>query len=354
MAVAASPVPAVPAGRRFLPLLWVHWRQLRGALILLGSVGTALAGALLLRGEQLRMTFAAIAAQHCGSSGTRLCFALENRTGSATSVLGPVALAVVPVLAGVFVGASLFARDLEAHLHWFAFTQGTSRARWALGRILVASAAAAAVSAALGLIGSWSAGAFEAAGSVPRWDSQLFEVTAPALAALTLADLSIGALLGVLLRRTLPAMLAALGTGIGLAVVVYGRLHAWLLALHAAAVVTPPPVVLSCGSACVAMVRPADTWFGNGGYTVGGWFAGTSGHRLGAPAVAALLDRVPRHLALAPRLNQWFAARHVQFWTAYQPGSRYWLFQALNCGVLVLLAAAAAAAAITLIRRRAL
>ena len=43
---------------------------------------------------------------------------------------------------------------------------------------------------------------------------------------------------------------------------------------------------------------------------------------------------------------------HDTFWVAYQPGSRYWLFQLILAGGTLLAAVALAAATIALIRHR--
>jgi hypothetical protein len=43
-------------------------------------------------------------------------------------------LAVLPALAGLFVGAPLLARELEQGTHRFAWTQGVTRRRWLLSK----------------------------------------------------------------------------------------------------------------------------------------------------------------------------------------------------------------------------
>ena len=57
-------------------------------------------------------------------------------------------LAVLPALAGVFVGAPLLARELEHDTHRFAWTQGVTRRRWLLSKTALLAAGTVVIAAA--------------------------------------------------------------------------------------------------------------------------------------------------------------------------------------------------------------
>ena len=66
------------------------------------------------------------------------------------------------------------------------------------------------------------------------------------------------------------------------------------------------------------------------------------------PAVSLRGAALLRVIHQPSRLAQW----HDTFWVAYQPASRYWLFQLVQGGVMVLLALILGALAVWLVRRR--
>src|SRR5204862_6772101 len=69
--------------------------------------------------------------------------------------LGQAAILGLPALIGVFIGAPLFARELEQGTHVLAFTQSVSRIRWMSSKILVSAGPALAVVAVLQLLVEW-------------------------------------------------------------------------------------------------------------------------------------------------------------------------------------------------------
>src|SRR4029077_18922465 len=64
-------------------------------------------------------------------------------------------MAVLPLLAGLFVGAPLIARELEYGTYRFAWTQGVSRRRWLLSKTLPLAAGAVVAAAVASLVLMW-------------------------------------------------------------------------------------------------------------------------------------------------------------------------------------------------------
>jgi hypothetical protein len=347
---------AAIAPRRRLRLAWVAWRLQRGTLLALGVLSCAVAAWLVISGLHARSVFGALARAHCNGPGPapRACYGLP--TGSATTILGPVLLNGLPVLIGMFVGAPLFARDFESGTQRFAFTQGTSRSRWVVSRLALMAAACMPVAAALGLLSSWWLTPFRGANS-PWWPgSYLTTVTPVLLAGWTLLGLMAGAALSMLVRRTVRAIAA---TGAVLGVLAYQAavsLRGALLSIDPLVTRTDPGVFSVCGTSCTQSVAPPGQTYGGfaqGGYTVSGWFTGSDGRRLSDAAVNRIVARMPQKIAVSDRAPGWFASHHLSYWLAYQPASRYWLFQWAEFAMLAAVAALLGAGTVALARRRA-
>ncbi|MEV4437579.1 transporter [Streptomyces sp. NPDC049577] len=119
--------------------------------------------------------------------------------------------AAVPVLVGLFWGAPLIGRELENGTAKLALTQGVGAGRWFTARFALAAACALAGSAVLAaLVAWWWAPVSNALDGLYWYDGFLFNATGPAAIACALFGLAAGTAAGVLLRRTLPAMGAAL------------------------------------------------------------------------------------------------------------------------------------------------
>src|SRR6266568_4913554 len=139
---------------------------------------------------------------------------------------------------------------------------------------------------------------------------------------------------GVVIRRTVPAMTAALGasTGLYVATALYLRAH------YQAAVVSNGTIPI-----------PARSWF------LAGWYTGPDGKRASSSTISQLILRhFPAGRPPAKGLLlQWLSQRGYTLWTSYQPETRFWHFQLIESGWLLALALLLGAATVWLVRRRA-
>src|SRR6266566_1227993 len=225
---AAAPLAAPRRPVPWARLAWVTWRQHRAALAGVAVLLGALSLYLLVTGLKIRAAYASVTACHpAGSAGCQQLSQLFDvgyyRTARTTSGL----LQAVPVLIGVFAGAPLLARELETGTFRFAWTQGCGRTRWAIAKLVPLAAALAAAAAAFSLLFSWYYHPFFVKGSDGVLAPQLFGLRGVAFAAWTLAAFAIGVSAGVVTRRTVPAMAAALAawTGLDLATALFLRTH---------------------------------------------------------------------------------------------------------------------------------
>jgi hypothetical protein len=282
---------------------------------------------------------------------------LYNRTGSPTSALGAISLNALPVVIGMFAGAPLFSREIEAGTLQFACTQGVSRAKWAASRLAVAGAASAAIGCALGLVGLWWLNAsFRGTGLRPPhdayWVGSLAGVTPVTLTGWALFGVLLGACIGAVVGRTVPAIVAA-GTAYAGSVLA----GAWLR--NAAHRIDPLVQRASPGVTCATNLQSASAHctvvtgqaYVAGGDTVGGWFT-FDDHRVTVAAAQKLVPPIPQRIAMSNNMQPWLAQHHLTSWVAYQPASRYWLFQWAEFGVLLTASALVFALAVWFIRRR--
>ena len=119
------------------------------------------------------------------------------------------ALVVVPALIGAFWGAPLIAREFENGTHRLAWTQSVTRDRWLAAKLAVGGVASVAVAGLLSLLVTWWSAPIDGA-HTNRFGSGTFgerNITPIGYAAFGFA---LGVVLGLLIRRTLPAMAATL------------------------------------------------------------------------------------------------------------------------------------------------
>jgi hypothetical protein len=315
----ATTPPPVPWRR----LAWVSWRQYRtsaaGAVALLG----VLALYLLIMGLRIRGAYADAAACSLAAPGKGCvgAFMLFDNDYFLIAETTAAALLAVPALTGVFAGAPILARELDSGTFRFAWTQGAGRTRWTLARLALPAVALTAAAAAFSQLFGWFFYPFFAGrefAQASAFAPIYFTLTGIAFAAWALAAFAIGAVAGVLIRRVVPAMAAALAawSGLLLATLLYLRQH------------YQAPLTARTGQTSLS------SW------VIGNWWTGPNGRRV-----------TSEHQIIA-LLNGGVHPGYAQ-WAIYQPGTRYWHFQLIEGGWLLALSLLLIAATIWIVRRRA-
>ncbi|MFJ7630883.1 ABC transporter permease subunit [Streptomyces sp. NPDC097595] len=194
-------------------MIWLTWRQLRTQATLTLAVLAVLVIVLAATGPQL--------ADLHTTAGRGL---IQQLTGTDTTLYfaGGVAVLVLPVLLGMFWGAPLVARELETGTHRLVWNQGVTRTRWLLTRLALTGLVAMAATGLVSLAVSWWADPIDQAvatgGSdngdnfVPRIAPATFLIRGITPLGYAVFAFVLGVTLGVIIRRTLPAMAAALAT----------------------------------------------------------------------------------------------------------------------------------------------
>jgi hypothetical protein len=296
--------PGRPENRGWRDLGWVAWRQHR--------TGFCVAIAAL-----------AVTAVIVGVTGADL-----HRTWSwprSGQTLGELALLLllIPLLAGVFLGAPLLAGQATSGTMRFVWTQGISVRRWLLAQVIPAAVILVLAGAGLGLLFRWSA-ALDLTDR-PEWNGGLFPLSPLPFAGWLVFGFALGTALGGLIRKVVPAMAATvagyLATLVGAAT---WRTH-YL-----------PPLSVS--------FRVADS---------SAWQRALAS---GVPGTAARLSQWlgwpdGRRLSVADlsKPTGWLTAHHIKVWIAYQPASRFGTFELIEFGWLIAASAALLAAALVLV-----
>jgi hypothetical protein len=309
-------------------MAWVTWRQHRLALAGVVAVFGAPGLYLLITGLPIHNAYAAVTA--CRLRGSDACrqVAQSFLNAHVHDVLVTAGLMqAIPVLIGAFVGAPLLAREFETGTFRYAWTQGFGRTRWTVAKL--APLAIAITVAAFGALFSWYCQPIIAAGggdSGPL-SATIFDLRGVALPAWTLAAFSIGALAGNLIRRVIPAIFAALAVWVALAFVT----GAYLRPHYEAALVThtanSPAGALVINQGLFRAGKPASLQMINQTLHVVGIQALTPTVFQPGPSTPPNFEDPVQYL---------IQHGYTQL-TTYQPASRFWPFQWIEGGWLLVL-----------------
>ncbi|GGK19132.1 transporter [Streptomyces camponoticapitis] len=331
------PAPKTTAARPGLrgPLR-VSVRQHRVALLI--GAGALLAGVLVL--VALRIWAGSVAddfaATGCTLSGPdrRECFPTSRAFSDdmlffdQVVTYGSYALQFLPAVIGAFVAGPMVARELESGTYKLAWTQSVGPARWLASKLLPPAAAVLLLVPVLTAVRAWATSSVPDSSPYPPtpwYEPTTFVSLGTAPAAYALLGIAAGALVGLLVARTVPAMSVA---------------------------------VLALGGVFLAMNQVRDRLWPTatateslGGYpSIGGswWWVDdglvtTDGDHVSGMDCVDALQEEPRCLADLGAMG-----RYVD----HHPGSHFWPIQLVETGIVLALTAACVLAAFTVLRRR--
>jgi ABC-2 family transporter protein len=323
-------------------MAWVTWRQHRSALTGVAVLLAALTLCLWIVGLQVHHAYTAALACHPASSYA--CSGLVSRFNDMDDFLANGGmLQAVPALIGAFAGAPVLARELESGTFRFAWTQGFGRRRWTLAKLLSLAVLVSAAAGAFSLLLDWYYQPYFAASNqnlslsgAPSLAPTLFDLRGITFAAWTLTAFAIGVLAGILIRRVVPAIAATLAVyaGIAFATALYLRPD------YLAPLVTSAQNVPSSAS------------------VIGQWGTRNGHFAFAGQPPLSLLDQYcsapahATHVSKTAIITQCLSRHGYRWWTSYQPASRFWTFQWVESGWLLVFSALLILATIWLVRRR--
>ncbi|MER7897319.1 ABC transporter permease [Streptomyces sp. NPDC096046] len=232
-------------------------------------------------------------------------------------------LGLLPLLTGAWAGGALIGRELESGTARLAWTQSVSPARWLAAKLAVPALLLLAGTFTLTLLHRvlWSSNRslIGAMGWRAWHDDGVFEVNGTIAAAQALAALAVGVLVGLLVRRTLPALGVAVLAVFSLSSLLDDlRPHLWPVET----VVTAP-----------------DTTPGSGGMIVEDGALTATGARVTYPACTG-----------EPACDAEHGITH--YYADHHPASHFWPLQLVETGILLAVAALATGIAFAVLRRR--
>jgi hypothetical protein len=250
---------------------------------------------------------------------------------------------VIPGLIGLFWGAPLIARELEEGTYRLAWTQSVTRTRWLAVKIAVVGLAGMAVAGLLSLLVTWWASPIDRV-NANRFSPPVFDergIVAIGYAAFAIA---LGVTVGLLIRRTVPAMATTLAAfaAVRLTTILWLRPHL-IKPLHRISQLSPRAIGLrSTNSGHFSLLPPSphlpnawiySTHFADGsGHPLSHHFLLSACPRLGAmvggsPPGADNVMKAPAHLDTVLRDCVAKVAIKYHTVTTYQPAKHYWTFQ---------------------------
>ncbi|GAA5019424.1 ABC transporter permease subunit [Kitasatospora paranensis] len=154
---------------------------------------------------------------HCQGEGTQQAVAAFRARYSPVLTGVGLLLTALPVVIGTFVAAPLLSREYESGTWRLVLGQSVSRAQWVAAKLVAAALPAALGSAALMALYRWMWQPSANFVSGVAWSSRQFAVAGgPLLIATILLAVAVGALVGGLTRRVVPAMAATGGAVLAL------------------------------------------------------------------------------------------------------------------------------------------
>jgi hypothetical protein len=182
------------------------WLQTQTQTLIAAGLLAALAVAAAITGVQLAHLFhTEVATCHTGCGFARQQFASHDNFMN--QLLDIVARAA-PALIGMFIGAPLIARELETGTYRLAWTQTVSRTRWIVTKLGVGAAVSALLSGLVTLTITWW---YRTLDPLESNKYAIFDRRDIVPIGYALFAFAAGALIGLLIRRTVPAMATTLG-----------------------------------------------------------------------------------------------------------------------------------------------
>jgi hypothetical protein len=342
-------------------MIWLTWRQFRAAAAMLFAALAALAAVLALTGPGLADDYATGIAACTTQGGGCSDFAGLFFGDHKGPFLGVTAVVLVlPALIGLFWGAPLLTRELEAGTHRLVWNQSVTRTRWLAVKLALTGLAAMAAAGLGSLATSWWASPLDQAAHTfgfAKMAPLLFATRGIVPIAYAAFAFALGVTVGLLVRRTLPAM------AITLAVFVAVQVAMPLLVRPHLAPPTRSTVQITesnkedlsldpDGGGFRVSAKAADT----GAWVLSSHTVDASGHAVETIPVSTSSGPCAQSSGPPERLISACLAEIKRLGyrqqLTYQPSSRFWAFQWYETGIYTALTLGLAGFCFWRIRRR--
>jgi ABC-type transport system involved in multi-copper enzyme maturation permease subunit len=320
-------------------MIWLTWRQFRfQAMVTLGVLAAA-AIYIVVTGLQMHHAYTVDLAA-CPHPEIGCAFFNSFRQSyNPRQQLFQLLVVAVPALIGIFWGAPLIAAELERGSHRMAWNQSVTPARWLAVKLTLLGLAALLTAGAFSLLLTWWASPLDQRED-DRFSALIFatrNITPLGYAAFAFA---LGAVLGLLIRRTLAAMAITLAVFIAIQILFAIALRPNLLP----STTTTMPVNAATLNQVQGIGQGDDpsgpvSIFGPG--PAGAWILSatnlenSSGQEISGNQVSTCLNNPAQDLA---SLGNCLALDNLHIDYTYQPAGNYWPLQWTETGIYLALA----------------
>jgi hypothetical protein len=341
-------------------MIWLTWRQFRAQAAMMAAALAVLAVILALTGPGLADDYSSGIAACTTESGGCSDFVnrfFQDHRGPFLAVTA-VAL-VLPALIGLFWGAPLITRELEAGTHRLVWNQSITRTRWLAVKLgLVGLAAVTAAGLGSLAVDWWSSPIDKTAVDFPRMAPLLFDARGIVPIGYAAFAFALGVTVGMLVRRAVPAMAITLAVFVVVQIAMPLLVRPHLIApIRSTIEITESSLdgimaPRGGGGPMRLIVRAPDTAAYAGAWVLSSQGVDASGHAVDtipvsrsgacAPPQKGPAQRPPR-AEPGDELSGCFAEiKRLGYRqrVTYHPASRFWAFQWIETGIYAALALA--------------
>jgi hypothetical protein len=346
-------------------MIWLTWRQFRAQALSGLAVLAVFAVMLAVTGLHLAHLYDISGIGTCHSHGdcgpAANSFLSELNAANIYPTIFNIAIGVLllaPAIIGIFWGAPLIARELEAGTFRLAWNQSVTRSRWLAVKLAATGLASMAAAGLLSLMLAWWAGPLDRAAALSgdhgrvtipgRFEPLIFATRGITPIGYAAFAFVLGVAAGVLIRRTVPAMAITLAVFAAVQIAMPFWIRPHLIApAHVTSALNTHALTQLTNSSGGAMTV-------TGGVTMpGAWIlsnqsVNAAGQVFTGPAPQPCLSQTGSMQACMDAL----ARLHLRQYVVYQPASRYWDFQWIETGIFIALALLLAGSCFWLVRRR--
>ncbi len=346
-------------------MIWLTWRQFRvQAWVALAALAVA-AIALAATGPHLASLYSTsgIPACHahgdCGKLATSFLNQLKpDGTYRILYYLSIGVLYAVPAVIGVFWGAPLITRELEAGTFRLAWNQSVTRTGWIVVKLGLIGLASMAAAGLFSLMVTWWASPVErvaplvssaqSVGILTRLAPVLFDARGIAPVGYAAFAFTLGVAVGLLIRRTVPAMAITLAifAAVQVAMPLWVRPH--LIAPVSATMALNPANIEGMSVSNGGRMTVTAAVSKPGAWILSNQAIKPSGQVFTGPPTPACLSSTATFQACQNSL----VPLHLRQLVTYQPASRYWALQWYETAIFLIAALALAGLCFWWIRRR--
>lgn len=328
-------------------MIWLTWRQFRGQTLIALAALALLGGYLIFLGLGIH-DFYDTKIVGCQGDDCSIAKDLFREKYEVPMGLIGMLLIGIPAVIGIFWGAPLIARELEAGTHRLVWNQSVTRRRWLAVKLLFIAAISLVVTGLLSFVLTWAAEPFDRlVGS--RFSTMTFDSRDIVPLGYAVFAFVLGTTIGLLIRRTVPAMALTVAIFAAVQILMPLALRPHLMSPITASVPFTSDMVEndlvdgigSNGDRSTGDAAPMGLF----GYTKpGAWVLSSSFLPL-LRADGSAYTQADNKACFSGDFGkdmECLAKQRLHFSISYHPANRYWAFQRIESAIFLALALALA------------